>query len=134
VRGIEKSIDLFSRKIIDRKGNEMAEARKSMIKIKPKKYKAGDIVKVDFIVIHPMDTGLQKDKKTGNIIPAHFIDNITFSLDGKAFTTMKVWETVSTNPYFSVNLKVPASGKITVDYTDNTGEKNSKSKKLKPKG
>ena len=112
----------------------MAEKRKSMIKIKPKKYKVGDIVKVDFIVIHPMDTGLQKDKKTGELKPAHFIDNITFSLDGKAFTTMKVWETVSTNPYFSVNLKVPGKGKITVDYTDNTGEKNSKSKKLKPKG
>lgn len=112
----------------------MAEKRKSMIKIKPKKYKAGDIVKVDFIVIHPMDTGLQKDKKTGELIPAHFIDNITFSLDGKPFTTMKVWETVSTNPYFSVNLKVPGKGKVTVDYTDNTGEKNTKSKKLKPKG
>ena len=112
----------------------MAEKRKSMIKIKPKKYKTGDLVKVDFIVIHPMDTGLQKDKKTGEIIPAHFIDNITFSLDGKPFTTMKVWETVSTNPYFSVNLKVPGPGKITVDYTDNTGEKNTKSKKLKPKG
>lgn len=112
----------------------MAEERKSMIKIKPKKYKVGDIVKVDFIVIHPMDTGLLKDKKTGKMIPAHFIDNITFSLDGKPFTTMKVWETVSTNPYFSVNLKVPGKGKITVDYTDNTGEKNTKSKKLKPKG
>ena len=112
----------------------MAEKRKSMIKIKPKKFKVGDTVKVDFIVIHPMDTGLQKDKKTGKIIPAHYIDNITFSLDGKPFTTMKVWETVSTNPYFSVNLKVPGKGKITVDYTDNTGEKNTKSKKLKPKG
>lgn len=111
----------------------MAE-RKSMIKIKPKKFNVGDTIKVDFIVIHPMDTGLQKDKKTGEIIPAHFIDNITFSFDGKPFTTMKVWETVSTNPYFSVNLKVPGKGTITVDYTDNTGEKNSKSKKLKPKG
>ncbi|QOR61491.1 thiosulfate oxidation carrier complex protein SoxZ [Sulfurovum sp. ST-21] len=110
------------------------EARKSMIKIKPKKYKVGDIVKVDFIVIHPMDTGLVKDKKTGEIKPAHYIDNITFSFNGKPFTTMKVWETVSTNPYFSVNFKVPGKGKITVDYTDNTGEKNSKSKKLKPKG
>ena len=112
----------------------MAEARKSMIKIKPKKFNVGDTVKVDFIVIHPMDTGLKKDKKTGKIKPAHYIDSITFSLDGKPFTTMKVWETVSTNPYFSVNLKVPGKGKITVDYTDNTGEKNSKSKKLKPKG
>jgi len=111
----------------------MAEERKSMIKIKPKKYKTGDIVKVDFIVIHPMDTGLIKDKKTGEIKPAHYIDSITFNFDGKPFTTMKIWETVSTNPYFSVNFKVPGKGKITVDYTDNMGEKNSKSKKLKPK-
>ena len=111
----------------------MAEARKSMIKFKPKKFKVGDTIKVDFIVIHPMDTGLKKNKKTGEMIPAKFIDNITFSLDGKPFTTMKVWETVSTNPYFSVNLKVPGKGKITVDYTDNTGEKNSKSKNLNQK-
>jgi sulfur-oxidizing protein SoxZ len=112
----------------------MAEARKSMVKIKPKKYKVGDIVKVDFIVIHPMDTGMQKDKKTGKIKPAHYIDSLTFSFDGKPFTTMKVWESVSTNPYFSVKYKVTGKGKITVDYTDNQGEKNSKSKKLKPKG
>ena len=112
----------------------MAEKRKSMVKIKPKKYKVGDIVKVDFIVIHPMDTGMSKDKKTGKIKPAHYIDNITFSFDGKPFTTMKVWESVSTNPYFSVKYKVTGKGKITVDYTDNQGEKNSKSKKIKPKG
>jgi sulfur-oxidizing protein SoxZ len=112
----------------------MADKRKSMVKIKPKKYKVGDIVKVDFIVIHPMDTGMSKDKKTGKIKPAHYIDNITFSFDGKPFTTMKVWESVSTNPYFSVKYKVTGKGKITVDYTDNQGEKNSKSKKIKPKG
>jgi sulfur-oxidizing protein SoxZ len=111
-----------------------AEARRSMIKMKPKKYKVGETIKVDFIIIHPMDTGMQKDKKTGKIKPEKYIDNVTFLLDGKPFTTMKVWETVSTNPYFSVNLKVPGKGKITVEYTDNTGEKGSKSKKLKPKG
>jgi len=48
----------------------MAEARKSMIKFKPKKFKVGDTIKVDFIVIHPMETGVRKDKKTGKIKPA----------------------------------------------------------------
>jgi sulfur-oxidizing protein SoxZ len=91
----------------------MAEARKSMIKFKPKKFKTGDTIKVDFIVIHPMETGTRKDKKTGKLKPAKYIDNITFSLDGKPFTTMKVWETVSTNPYFSVNLKVLCKFKST---------------------
>jgi len=112
----------------------MAEKRKSMIKIKPKKFKVGDTVDVSLIVLHPMDTGTQKNKKTGKLKPAHYINNITFYLDGKPFTTMAVWETVSTNPYFSVSLKVPGKGKITVEYTDNQGEKNTKSKKLKPKG
>lgn len=111
----------------------MATKRKSMIKIKPKKYKVGDIVKVDFVVIHPMDTGMVVDKKTGKVKPAHYINDITFSFDGEPFTKMTVWESVSTNPYFSVNYKVTKKGKITVDYADNLGEKNSKSKKLKPK-
>jgi len=77
---------------------------------------------------------MAKDKKTGKIKPAHYINNIKFSFNGEPFTTMTVWESVSTNPYFSVNFKVPGKGKITVDYTDNQGEKNSKSKKVKPKG
>ena len=112
----------------------MAEARKSMIRFKPKKYKVGDVIKIDFIVIHPMDTGLKKDKKTGKIKPAHYINQVVFSFNGQPFTTMKVWETVSTNPYFSVDFKVPSEGTITVEYTDNMGENNTKSKKLKPKG
>ncbi len=111
----------------------MAE-KKSMIKFKPKNYKAGDVIDVDFIIIHPMDTGMAKDKKTGKIIPANYINNVTFKLDDKPFTTMKVWETVSANPYFSVSLKVPASGTISVEYTESTGEKGEKSKKLTPKG
>jgi sulfur-oxidizing protein SoxZ len=112
----------------------MAEERKSMIKIKPKKYKIGDTVKIDFIVMHPMDTGVVKDKESGEIIPLHHINNITFSFEGEPFTTMNVWESISANPYFSVNFKIPSEGKITVEYTDNLDEKNSKSKKLKPKG
>jgi len=111
----------------------MAE-RKSMIKIKPKKYKVGDVVKVDFIVIHPMDTGMKKDKKTGKVKPAHYISEIDFSFEGETFTKMTVWESVSTNPYFSVNFVVPdKKGKIKVVFKDNTGEVNEKEKKLKPK-
>ncbi|MGB5963921.1 MAG: thiosulfate oxidation carrier complex protein SoxZ, partial [Sulfurimonadaceae bacterium] len=36
------------------------EKRKSLIKIKPKKYTTGEIVKVSFMVMHPMDTGMRK--------------------------------------------------------------------------
>ena len=113
----------------------MAETKKrrAIVKIKPKKYAEGDIVKVSFMVQHPMETGMAKDKETGKIKPAHYIDDITFSFDGEPFTKMKVWESISADPFFSVQYKVEKAGKITVDFTDNLGEKATKSKKVKPK-
>ncbi|MRI59401.1 MAG: thiosulfate oxidation carrier complex protein SoxZ [Epsilonproteobacteria bacterium] len=108
--------------------------RKSIIKIKPRKYKVGDIVKVDFIVIHPMETGMRKDKKTGKIKPMHYINEVKFYFNDELFTTVLPWETVSTNPYFSINMKVTGPGVIKVVYKDNMGEVNEKTKKVKPKG
>jgi sulfur-oxidizing protein SoxZ len=111
----------------------MAEERKSLIKIKPKKYKIGDIVKVSFMVMHPMDTGMGKDKKTKEIIPAKYINSVKFNYNGKDITTMTVWETLSVNPVFTIYMKVDGKGKLKVTYTDNTGEVHEKSKKIKPK-
>ncbi len=108
--------------------------RKSLIKIKPKKYHVGDIVKVDFMVMHPMDTGLRKNKKTGKIIPAHYINEVAFYFNDTLITKMVTWETISTNPLFSINFKVTGKGVMKVIYKDNLGEVNEKSKKIKPKG
>ncbi len=108
--------------------------RKSLIKIKPKKYKTGDVVKVSFMVMHPMDTGTGKDKKTGKIIPAHYINEVKFLFNDKPFTVMKTWESLSANPVFTIHFKVPGKGKLKVVYTDNQGEINESSKKIKPKG
>ena len=108
-------------------------ARKSMIKIKPKKPKVGEIAKVSLMVMHPMDTGLSKDKKTKQPIPAHFINEIEFSWDGKPFTTIKGWETISANPFYEVMLKVPGKGKLSAIFKDNKGENITKSKKVKVK-
>jgi len=110
------------------------EARKSLIKIKPKRYKNGDVVKVSFMVMHPMETGSRKDKKTKKLIPAKYINSVKFNYNGKEITTMKVWESLSVNPVFTTYMKVDGKGKLKVTYTDNTGEVNEKSKKIKPKG
>jgi len=111
----------------------MAE-RKSLIKFKPKKYKNGEIVKVNFMVMHPMETGMRKDKKTGKLVPADYISEVKFFFDDKPFTTMQVWESVSTNPVFTINFKVPGEGTLKVVYKTNTGEVQEKTKKVKPKG
>jgi sulfur-oxidizing protein SoxZ len=47
---------------------------------------------------------------------------------------VKTWESLSTNPVFTINFKVPSAGELKVVYTDNQGEVNEKSIKIKPKG
>lgn len=107
---------------------------KSMIKVKPKSYAIGEVVKVDFIVIHPMETGMRKDKKTGEIVPAHHINSVKFYYGEDLVTSMEVWESVSTNPYFSVNLKITKEAPLKVVFTDNQGLSMEKVYKIKPKG
>jgi sulfur-oxidizing protein SoxZ len=111
----------------------MAEA-KSLIKFKPKKFKTGEIVKVSFMVMHPMETGMRKDKKTGKIVPANYISEVKFFFNDTPFTTMTVWESVSTNPVFTVNFKVPGKGTLKIVYKTSTGEIHEKTKTVKPKG
>lgn len=110
------------------------EERKSLIKIKPKSYKDGEIVKVNFMVMHPMETGMRKDKKTGKIVPAKYINSVKFDYNGQVITSMNVWESVSVNPVFTIYMKVNGKGKLTVTFTDSTGEVNENSIMIKPKG
>ena len=42
----------------------------------------GDITEVQALIQHPMDSGFVKDAK-GEIIPPHFIQQLTFEYDGK---------------------------------------------------
>ncbi|MDY0116974.1 MAG: thiosulfate oxidation carrier complex protein SoxZ [Sulfurimonadaceae bacterium] len=107
---------------------------KSSIKIKPNEYADGDIVKVNFMFIHPMETGLRKDKATGELIPADYINNVKFIYNGETITTMNVWESLSTNPAFTTYMKINGAGDLKVIFTDNSGSINEKSIKIKPKG
>ena len=111
----------------------MADKRKSLIKLKPKKFKDGEIVKVSFMVMHPMDTGMGKNKKTKKLIPAKYINSVKFNYNGKDITTMTVWESLSVNPVFTTYMKINGKGKLTVTYTDNTGEVHEKVKRLNQK-
>ena len=37
----------------------------------------GDVAEIKCLMNHVMETGLRKDSKTGQIVPAHFITNVT---------------------------------------------------------
>ncbi|MCK5383805.1 MAG: thiosulfate oxidation carrier complex protein SoxZ [Gammaproteobacteria bacterium] len=78
------------------------------------------------LISHPMDTGLQKDKKTGKKIPAHFIQEVVCKHKDTTIMTANWGPAISKNPYLSFNFKGAAAGDtINLSWVDNKGEKDS---------
>lgn len=107
---------------------------KTLIKIKPKTYAAGDVVKVDFMAMHPMETGMRKDKDSGQLIPAHYIDEVKFMFNDQLITKMVIWESLSVNPLMSISFKVPSAGTLKVIAKDNKGQSVETTTAIAPKG
>jgi len=96
----------------------------SGIKIRAKE--AGGVVTIKALMSHPMETGGRKDKKTGQAIPAHFIQEVNITLNGKEQLKGYWSGGVSKNPYLSVKVKGGKKGDtVSLSWADNKGEKDS---------
>ena len=62
------------------------------------------VVTVKALITHPMETGLRKDGD-GNIIPAHFIQEVTATVGGEVVFTANWGTGVAKNPYLSFKYK-----------------------------
>lgn len=94
-------------------------ARLTKMKIK----QVGDKHQVLVLVNHPMETGRRKDSKTGELIPAHFIQTMEFMHNGKAVAEAVMGSGVSKNPLIGIELKGAKAGdKVAVSWKDNKGE------------
>lgn len=80
------------------------------------------IVEVKALMSHPMETGLRKDSN-GNLVPAHFIKEVTCRL-GERVVMKAEWGTaISKNPYVSFKFKGAAKGDtLTLSWVDNNGD------------
>lgn len=86
----------------------------------------GDITDVKALVSHSMETGLRKDSKTGELIPAHFITEVTCEVNGKTTLQANWGVAISKNPYLSYQFKGGKKGdKIKISWVDNKGDKDS---------
>jgi len=87
---------------------------------------AGDVADVKVLMNHPMETGTRKDAKTGKLVPAHFISEVTATVNGANVLTAELGPAVSRNPYLGFKVKGPKAGdKVVVSWVDNKGDKNS---------
>lgn len=85
----------------------------------------GDIANVKVLMNHPMETGQRKDAKTGHVVPAHFIQTVTAQVNGKTVLDAQWSQAVSKNPFLGFKVKGAKAGdKVTVNWTDNKGDKN----------
>lgn len=82
----------------------------------------GDFVEVKVLMSHPMETGRRKDD-FDKLIPAHFVQLLTATLNGKTVLEAQWGTGISKNPYLTFRVKGAKLGDIvTVIWHDNHGE------------
>ena len=103
---------------------------KKSIKIRAKSKKGVTTVKA--LMNHPMETGLRKNKKTGKLIPAHHISEVTATHGGNAVISADWSGGVSKNPYIAFNFAGGAKGdELVLTWKENTGASATETVKVK---
>jgi sulfur-oxidizing protein SoxZ len=98
----------------------MANSIKVRAKVK------GGVANVKCLISHPMETGFRKDKKTGKLIPAHFIQEVHCESAGKSVLNAEWNGSISRNPFLSFAFKGAKSGdSLKISWVDNKGESDS---------
>ena len=85
----------------------------------------GDTADVKVLMSHPMETGQRKNEK-GDLVPVHFIQSVIATHNGKTVLDAQWSQAVARNPFLGFRVKGAKAGdKITVSWTDTTGDKGS---------
>lgn len=83
----------------------------------------GDTTEVKAIMYHVMESGSRKDADTGELIPAHFINEVKAELNGEMIISADWGTGVSKNPYWSFEFDGGKAGDtVKITWTDNLGE------------
>jgi sulfur-oxidizing protein SoxZ len=85
----------------------------------------GEIADIKVLILHPMETGQRKDAN-GELIPIHFIKQVTATLNGKVVLDAQWSQGIAKNPFLGFKIKGAKAGdKVSVSWSDNKGEANS---------
>ena len=100
----------------------MSDIGKVRLRI-PSSIKAGDVVKVRSLVIHPMER-IERDAQ-GKVVDRkyNFINKVTVTYLGKTVVSFDTTQNVSENPFFSFAFKATDPGPLKIVFTDTVGGK-----------
>ena len=72
------------------------------------------------LATHPLETGNRKDKKTGKLVPAHYITTMNFAVNGTHVVEASLSVGVSASPLIGTSLKdLKAGDTVSVSWVDN---------------
>ncbi len=97
-----------------------------MSSIKMRASNKDGVTTIKALISHAMETGTRKDKKTGEKIPAHFIQEVVCEHKGNKVLTANWGAAISKNPYLSFRFSGAAAGDtVKLSWVDNKGGKDS---------
>jgi sulfur-oxidizing protein SoxZ len=86
----------------------------------PDRIRRGDLITVNSIVSHPMDTGFFRNAD-GDPIPAYFIKEVVVTYRGDEIARFDWTSGISRDPVVTFTLKAEKEGPLTMVWTDNKG-------------
>jgi len=96
--------------------HEIGEAR---IRI-PDRITRGEVIVVNSIISHPMDTGFFRNAE-GDPIPAYFIKEVVVTYGEKEVARFEWTSGISRDPVVSFTVKADREAPLTMVWTDNKG-------------
>lgn len=96
----------------------------------PKTAAKGDVILIKTLISHPMESGVRKNSKTGELIPRDIINRFEASFEGETFFSVTMHPAISADPYFAFHFKVPGPGSFLFKWTDDAGKDWTVSKSL----
>ena len=86
----------------------------------PDRIAKGEVITVNAIVSHPMDTGFFRTKD-GNPIPAYFIKEVAITYGGDEVARFEWTSGISRDPVVSFTLRADREAPLAMSWKDNRG-------------
>lgn len=86
----------------------------------PDRIAKGDLITVNSIISHPMDTGFFRTKE-GEPIPAYFINEVVVTYGDREVARFEWTSGISRDPVISFKLKADREAPLTMTWKDNQG-------------
>ncbi len=87
----------------------------------PDRVTKGDMIVVNAIISHPMDTGFFRDAD-GKPIPAYFIKDVVVTYGDEEVARFMWTSGISRDPIVSFTLRADREAPLTMTWTDNKGD------------